>query len=65
MSKHRQAELDALTSQRFRKALEERNVRLITYRELIAQKGLEAMQRPGAVVETSDRPISQIGGLPW
>jgi len=46
MSKHRQGELDALTSQRFRDALSARNVRLITYRQLIEMKGLKSMKRP-------------------
>lgn len=46
MSKHRQAELDALTSQAFARALEENGIRLITFRDLIHQKGLENMQRP-------------------
>lgn len=46
MSKNRQGELDALTSTRFTEALKARNVQLITYRELIARVGLEAMRRP-------------------
>ncbi len=46
MSKNRQGELDALTSQRFRDALKARNVRLLTYRQLIAMQGLKAMRRP-------------------
>lgn len=47
MSKHRQGELDALTSARFRDALEARNIRVITYRELIEMQGLKSMRRPG------------------
>lgn len=47
MSKNRQGELDAVTSQGFRAALEARHVRLITYRQLIAMKGLQSMQKPG------------------
>jgi predicted glycoside hydrolase/deacetylase ChbG (UPF0249 family) len=46
MSKHRQAELNALTSQRFRDALKTRNIRLVTYRQLIDMQGLKVMQRP-------------------
>jgi chitin disaccharide deacetylase len=46
MSKNRQGELDALTSQRFRDALEARNVQLLTYRQLIAMQGLKSMRRP-------------------
>jgi chitin disaccharide deacetylase len=48
MSKNRQGELDALTSSRFRKALESRNIRLTTYREVIGMRGLHAMRRPDA-----------------
>jgi chitin disaccharide deacetylase len=46
MSKNRQGELDALTSSRFRDALTARNVRLLTYRQLIAIQGLQSMRRP-------------------
>jgi predicted glycoside hydrolase/deacetylase ChbG (UPF0249 family) len=47
MSKNRQGELDALTSQRFRDALKASNVRLLTYRQLIEMQGLKSMRRPG------------------
>src|SRR6266550_8967471 len=40
MSKNRQGELDALMSPRFSEALKARNVRLITYRQLIEMQGL-------------------------
>jgi hypothetical protein len=46
MSKNRQGELDALTSSRFRDAVKSRNIQLITYRQLIAMKGLSSMRRP-------------------
>jgi predicted glycoside hydrolase/deacetylase ChbG (UPF0249 family) len=46
MSKNRQGELNALTSQRFKDALKARNVRLLTYRQLIAIQGLQSMRRP-------------------
>jgi predicted glycoside hydrolase/deacetylase ChbG (UPF0249 family) len=46
MSKHRQGELNALTSPRFTDALKARNIRLITYRQLIDMQGLHAMRRP-------------------
>lgn len=46
MSKNRQGELDALTSQRFRDALKARDVHLLTYRQLIAIQGLKSMRRP-------------------
>ncbi|MFN2567303.1 MAG: ChbG/HpnK family deacetylase [Gemmatimonadaceae bacterium] len=47
MSKNRQGELDALTSQRFTEAIKARNVRLMTYRQLIEMQGLKSMRRPG------------------
>ena len=46
MSKNRQGELDALTSSRFAQALKDRNIHLITYRDLIGQQGLQSMRRP-------------------
>jgi predicted glycoside hydrolase/deacetylase ChbG (UPF0249 family) len=46
MSKNRQGELDALTSPRFREALNNHHVQLITYRQLIDMQGLKAMKRP-------------------
>ncbi|MGH9203668.1 MAG: hypothetical protein ACRD2A_20775, partial [Vicinamibacterales bacterium] len=48
MSKNRQGELNALTSQRFRDALKARNVQLLTYRQVIEMKGLQSMRRPAA-----------------
>jgi predicted glycoside hydrolase/deacetylase ChbG (UPF0249 family) len=47
MSKNRQGELNAVTSKRFRDAVKGRNVRLITYRQLIEMQGLQSMRRPG------------------
>lgn len=47
MSKHRQGELDALTSERFKAALAARSITLITYRQLIEMQGLQSMRRPG------------------
>jgi predicted glycoside hydrolase/deacetylase ChbG (UPF0249 family) len=47
MSKNRQGELTALTSRRFSDAVKSRNVRLITYRQLIQMQGLKSMRRPG------------------
>ena len=46
MSKNRQGELNALTSPRFAEAVKARNVRLITYRQLIQMQGLKSMKRP-------------------
>jgi len=46
MSKNRQGELDAITSRHVRDVLSARGVKLITYRQLIAMRGLQSMQRP-------------------
>lgn len=46
MSKNRQGELDALTSRRFNRALKARSIEVITFRDLIGRRGLEAMRRP-------------------
>src|SRR5205814_5246114 len=46
MSKNRQRELTALTSQRFSAALKGHNVVLLTYRDVIAREGLQSMRRP-------------------
>jgi hypothetical protein len=46
MSKNREAELQALLSPEFRAAVQKHNIKLITYRDLIAATGLAKMQRP-------------------
>ncbi len=46
MSVHRQAELDALCSPAFRRTLEEKRVRLVTYEEIIPTIGVDNMRRP-------------------
>ena len=46
MSRHRESELKALTSRKFLKNLKDRNVKLINYRDLIANRDLEDMTRP-------------------
>ena len=46
VAQHRQAELDALTSPAFRRAIADRGIKLTTYREIIEQRGLAAMARP-------------------
>ncbi len=46
MSKHRQAELSALTSERIQALLKSENIRLITYKDLIEEYGLENMKSP-------------------
>jgi predicted glycoside hydrolase/deacetylase ChbG (UPF0249 family) len=46
MSRHRQAELKALLSPEFRRALKTQGARFMTYHDLITQRGLEGMRRP-------------------
>ena len=45
-AQHRQAELQALTSAAFLRAVEERGIGFVTYRDLVERRGLEAMRRP-------------------
>lgn len=44
MSRQRQIELQVLSSPAFKKAIEQHQVKLITYRDLIREKGLEQMK---------------------
>ncbi len=46
MSRHRNAELDALISDEFKTALEKEGVTLLTYRDLINKLGLKNMESP-------------------
>jgi hypothetical protein len=46
VGRHRQAELDALTSPAFRAAVAAAGFELITYRQVIERKGLNAMAPP-------------------
>jgi len=46
MSRHREAELRALTSENFLSRLKEMSVRLLTYRDLLARLGVGGMKRP-------------------
>jgi chitin disaccharide deacetylase len=46
MSRHRQAELRALTSPEFRTIIERRKIHLKTYADLMKEIGLEGMKRP-------------------
>jgi hypothetical protein len=50
MSRHREAELRALVSEKFLSRLHEKGVRLLTYRDLVARVGIGGMKRP-AVAE--------------
>ena len=47
MSRHREAELKAACSEKFRETLKKENIELITYRQYIAQRGLDNMSYPG------------------
>lgn len=46
MSRHRQAELRALTSPEFRTLLKDREISLRTYADLVRERGLEGMKAP-------------------
>jgi len=57
VAKHRQAELDAITSPAFRRAIGIHGIALVTYRDLIEQQGLDSMVAPqstGYSMETAD-----------
>ncbi len=49
MSRHREAELKALLSPEFRKALVEKHIRLINYKDLIPRVGMENMKQPEGI----------------
>ncbi len=46
MSRHRQAELDALTSSEFKSALKKKKISLLTYDQLLKEKGPEQLKNP-------------------
>jgi hypothetical protein len=46
MSKHRNAEFQALVSKSFQEALQSKQFRLVNYRILNQEKGLKTMKRP-------------------
>jgi predicted glycoside hydrolase/deacetylase ChbG (UPF0249 family) len=46
VSRHRQAEVDAITSPAFRQAVTKKGLELVTYRDLIRLHGLDIMTRP-------------------
>jgi len=50
---HRQAELDAITSPALRAALEGAGISLLTYRDLVAQRGLTGMKAPEVITSYS------------
>ncbi len=51
VSEHRQAELNALCSDGFKNAIEKNNIKLVTYREIIEERGLKNMKRPAEIAE--------------
>jgi len=46
VGEHRSAELEALLSPKFREALKGNNIKLINYRDLISEVGLDSMKKP-------------------
>jgi predicted glycoside hydrolase/deacetylase ChbG (UPF0249 family) len=46
VARHRQAELEALTSPAFVRAVANRGIEFVTYRDMVERYGLEAMKRP-------------------
>jgi predicted glycoside hydrolase/deacetylase ChbG (UPF0249 family) len=50
---HRQAELDAVTSPAFRRALAEGGIELVTYRDVIDSRGLDTMTAPADLTSYS------------
>jgi predicted glycoside hydrolase/deacetylase ChbG (UPF0249 family) len=49
VSRHRQAEIDAITSPVFRKAIADRGIRLVTYHDIMSERGRDAMVRPAEI----------------
>ncbi len=56
VAKHRAAELDALTSPAFQTAVEAREMRFVTYDDLVERYGLDSMRRPAGVGYSMDAP---------
>ncbi len=46
MARHRHEELQALLSDQFKEAVAERGIRLVTYRDLVRERGLGSMAKP-------------------
>jgi hypothetical protein len=51
---HRQAELDAITSPAFRRAIEDAGIEFVTYREIVSEMGLESMAPPADLTSYED-----------
>lgn len=56
VAEHRQAELSALTSPAFLRAVSERGIELVTYRDIVERYGLVAMVRPRTAGYSMDEP---------
>jgi len=56
---HRQAELDAITSSAFRRAIEDAGIELITYKDIIEQHGLDAMTAPESLTSYSTSYVEE------
>ena len=54
VAQHRSAELKAVASPAFRRAVGMHGISLVTYRDIIAEQGLDAMVRPGSVGYSMD-----------
>jgi predicted glycoside hydrolase/deacetylase ChbG (UPF0249 family) len=46
MARHRHEELQALLSDEFKEAVASRGIRLVTYRDLVRERGLQTMTKP-------------------
>jgi predicted glycoside hydrolase/deacetylase ChbG (UPF0249 family) len=46
VGEHRYAELKVLLSNKFKKAIKKRKIKLLTYRDVVTEKGLKSMKRP-------------------
>ena len=51
---HRQAELDAITSPAFRRAIEDAGIELVTYRDIVSEMGLDGMVPPADLTSYED-----------
>ncbi len=56
VAKHRAAELDAISSPAFQRAVEEREVRFVTYGDLLERHGQDGMRRPAGVGYSMGEP---------
>jgi predicted glycoside hydrolase/deacetylase ChbG (UPF0249 family) len=59
VSRHRQAEVDAITSPAFRDAVRRRGLELVTYRDIIRDHGLDGMTRPAETTGYSESLVQE------